>query len=254
MTNLQKIAGILSITGTVVLTGLVTWNGGTTLKSAENTILDFTARIQGYEDNEHRIVSHVNSLKAQIADLTTQLETAPSQEEITALNLQIAELNSQLESAEIAGETLATRITELEEQITLANTDAANLQTVIDSNTTDAQPMTEEELTALGVSPVEIPVEEPQAPVVPSNPTYTLTTPSATVFTTPISGLNIKFYYTNTTTIKIENITADTITVTHQPGGTTTQVFASNSTTIPSTATSVTIVHRGTTYVVDILR
>lgn len=131
---LTKGLSVLMIGGTVLVSS-VAWNGSTDLTAIKDALTDKQSKLEQFQENETQLISKVNELKGEVAEVTSELETLQAQavkdqEKIQALETekagllsQIADLEGQL--AEMVdqeeAESLRTEITRLEGELTKAN-------------------------------------------------------------------------------------------------------------------------------------
>lgn len=186
----KAIAGT-AIAGTITLGAMVTFDGGQALENAGNKISQQAEKLQIFAGNETKLVDSINSMKSQVATLSTKRDELQAQVDeliaggntdqakIDSLNAQIddleadivakddkiASLSTDLENSASNGDEAAQRITALENEVKDANAKAAELQETIDANdTSDIEPMTDEEIAALNDGETEtVPEPDPVA-------------------------------------------------------------------------------------------
>ena len=180
------------IAGTITLGAMVTFDGGQTLQDAGDKISQQAEKLQIFAGNQTKLVDSINSMKSQVATLSTKRDELQAQvddliangttdqETIDKLNGDIADLEAQiveqrtrkLLTLKIPQTTVMKQLnvlTHLKQKLKNANAKAAELQATIDENdTSDIQPLTDEEIAELTdgqteTVPERYPVEEPVA-------------------------------------------------------------------------------------------
>ena len=147
-TKLAKLTAT-AITGTALTLGaLVTFQGTETIDLAKTTIIELGEKIGIYESNETKLINRINELKVErdglISDLSKYegMDADEINEQIENLENQIAEYEVQLSNAEKNAETLAGRILDLEAEVLKANNKTSELQTILDENVIEDEPLT----------------------------------------------------------------------------------------------------------------
>lgn len=214
------------LAGGVALGAMVFWNGSETLNEAKTTITEYAERINLFEDNENALVAKLQELKSVRDNLQTQIDqNALDIEEMALLQTQLDEANAQIAEYEADLQTTTERITALENELNKANSEAEQLQLVMDENQTEAQPLSAEEMAALVE---EVPAEEAD----PYTLNYVHGQPTLTVS----PGVTLS---TSGASYKIENKSGKDVKYLYQPGGMMSTLYNGNYKLIPTSAVTI---------------
>ena len=207
-----------AVAGTITLGAMVSFTGTDALDNAKTKLVEQASKIELFASNESQLVGKINGMKQQVDALTTERDTLQAQldealdggtadkQTIADLQAQIAELNTQIETLESEktqletdlentadnGSEAAQRINDLEAEIQKANTEAAELQETVDGLSSTSEPMTQEEIDALGTGetvtdPEPDTPEEPAAPVIAYDSEYKMFSGSPKVLDTDVN-------------------------------------------------------------------